>query len=106
MIRDGACLAFLVERQSLRVKIFDDFLRRVVLLDLAVKVEADHVARVDLARQFEELCQALLFCLFYVLRRHANDEVHVDVVVVFLIVLSGDSASLVVTMADKGFYAP
>jgi len=60
---------------------------RVVLPDLAVKVEAIHIARVDLARQFEELGQTLLFCLLDILRRHVNDEVHVDVIVVFLIVL-------------------
>jgi hypothetical protein len=71
-------------------KLLDDLLWRVVLLDLALKVEADHVARVDeLVRQFEKLGQTLLFCLLYVLRRHINDEVHVDIVVVFLIVLLG-----------------
>ena len=97
-----ACyLALLVEHQALWIEIHDDLLRRIVLLDIAVKVEADHVARVNLARQFEELCQALRFCLFYVLCRHADDEVHVDVVVVFLIVLSEDSAPLSFATADR-----
>jgi hypothetical protein len=36
----------------------------VVLLDLAVQVEAHHVVRVNLAREYQELCQALLLCLF------------------------------------------
>ena len=84
-----ACLAFLVVCQPLWIELLDDLLRRVVLLDFALKVETDHVARVELVRQFEKLGQALLFCLLYVLRRHINDEVHVDIVVVFLIVLPG-----------------
>ena len=85
----SACLPFLVVCQPLWIELVDDLLWRVVLLDLALKVKADHIARVDLARQFEELGQTLLFCLLDILRRHVNDEVHVDVIVVFLIVLQG-----------------
>jgi hypothetical protein len=85
----SACLAFLVVCQPLWIELVDDLLRRAVLPDLAIKVEANHIARVDLARQFKELGQTLRFCLLDILRRHANDEVHVDVIVVFLIVLPG-----------------
>jgi len=84
-----ACLALLVVRQSLRIEFIDDFFWRVVLLDLALKVEADHVVHVNLACQFEELGQALLFCLFNILYCQVDDEVHIDVVVVFLIILLG-----------------
>ena len=54
-----ACLALLVESQSFWIEFLDDLLWRIVLLDLAIKVEADHVARVDLACQLEVLDQAL-----------------------------------------------
>ena len=86
---ESACLAFLVVCQPLWIELVDDLLWGAVLPDLAIEVEANHIARVDLARQFEELGQTLLFCLLDILRRHANDEVHVDVIVVFLVVLLG-----------------
>ena len=86
---EQACLAFLVVCQPLWIELLDDLLWRVVLLDLALKVETHHVARVELVRQFKKLGQTLLFCLFYVLRRRINDEVHIDIVMVFLIVLPG-----------------
>jgi hypothetical protein len=82
-------LALLVVSQSLWVEVLDDLLWRVIFLDLALKVEADHVARADLARQFEELSRPLLFRLFDVLGRHAHDKVHIDVIMVFLVILTG-----------------
>ena len=48
-------LSLLIPREPHGVEVFDNFLGRVIFLDLAIKVEADHITRVDLARQFEEL---------------------------------------------------
>ena len=85
--RTVSCLAFLIICESLGVEFLDNLLRRAVLLDLALKVKADHVARVYLARKLEELSEALLFCLFDVLGRHIDHEMYVDVVVVLFVIL-------------------
>ncbi len=85
--KKSANLALLIERESLWVKFFDHLLRRAVFLDLALKVEADHVARVDLGRELEELGETLLLSLFDVLGRHVNDEMYVDIIVVFFVIL-------------------
>ena len=62
---------FLVVCQPPRIELVDDLLWRVVLPDLAIRVKANHITRVDLARQFEELGQTLLVCLLDILfRRH------------------------------------
>lgn len=102
---ESACLAFLVVCQPLWIELLDHLLWGIVLPDLAVKIETNHIARVDFARQFEELGQTLLFCLLNVLRRHVNDEVHVDVIVVFFVVLPGTHHRSP-TMAGTQFNVP
>ena len=82
-----AYLALLIPREPNRVEVLHHLLGRVVLLDLAVKVEAHHVARVDLARQLEELEEALLLGLLHALLAESDDEVDVHVVVVLFVVL-------------------
>jgi hypothetical protein len=69
------------------VELFDDLFRGCVLLDLALEIEAHHVARIDLGRQLEELGETLFFSLFEILRSHGNHKVDVHVIVVFLVVL-------------------
>lgn len=71
----------------MRVKFFNDLLRGRVLLYLALEIECHHVARIDLRRELEELCKTLFLSLLEVLRSHANHEVDVHVIVVFLVVL-------------------
>ena len=85
--RTVSCLAFLIICESLGVEFLDNLLGRAVLLDLALKVKADHVTCVYLARKLEELSETLLFCLFDVLGSHIDYEMYVDVVVVFFVVL-------------------
>jgi hypothetical protein len=80
-------LSLLVVGQTDRIELFDDLLRRVVLLYLAFSVETHHVASVDLASELEELNKALLFCLCESTGSHSNHKVDVSVVVVLFIVL-------------------
>lgn len=56
-------------------------------MDLALEIERHHVARIDLGRELEELCKTLFLSLLEVLRSHADHEMDVHVIVVFLVVL-------------------
>lgn len=80
-------LALLVPSQTNRIEVLDYLLWGVVLLDLSIEVETDHVARVDLAREFEELKEALSFSLLQVLLPHGNDKVYVHIVMVLFVIL-------------------
>lgn len=94
-------LALLVERESLGVEILDDLLSRLILLDLAVEVKAEHVARVNLGRQFEELDEPLSFGFLHVLLAERHHEVDVHVVVVLLVVLYMTAVSFAVRIRGK-----
>jgi hypothetical protein len=80
-------LALLIICQSNRVKVLNDLLWRFIFLNLAVKVEANHVACCQLRCQFEELHEALLLSLLHALGRHTDDEMDISIVMVFFVVL-------------------
>jgi len=80
-------LSFLVVGKTHRVKVFQNLFSRIIFLDLALEVEADHVARINLRRQLEELKETLLLCLLQVLRAHGDSEVDIQIVVVLFVIL-------------------
>lgn len=82
-----AYLALLIICQSLGEKFLDDFLWGIVFLNFPVKVETYHVASINLARELEEFGKALLLGLLKVLGCHCDDKVHVDIVMMFLVIL-------------------
>jgi hypothetical protein len=87
MQRLATDLPLLVEGEANGVEILDNLFGGMVLLDLAVEVETNHVAGVDLGRELEELLETLLFSLLKVLRTHCDDNMNVDVIRVLLVVL-------------------
>jgi len=80
-------LSFLVVGKTHRVKVFQNLLSRIVFLDLAFEVKADHVARINLRRQLEELKETFLLCLLQVLRAHGDSEVDIQIVVMLFVIL-------------------
>ena len=90
---ENAHFAFLVECQSLGVKIFDDSLRGRILFDFSVKIETDHVASADLRRELEIFKKPLLLRLLHPLLRHVHDEVNVHSSVVFLEILRSERST-------------
>lgn len=80
-------LSLLIVRQTLRVKLFDNLFGRRISLNFTLEVETDHVARIDFARQLEELDQALLLRLLQIICSHRNDKVYVNIVVMLFVVL-------------------
>ena len=80
-------LSLLVVSQTNGIELFDDLLRRAVLLDPAFGIEAHHVTGVDLSSQLEELSKALLLSLCEPTGSHGDHKVDVSVIVVLFVVL-------------------
>lgn len=64
-----------------------NILRRSVLSDLSVEIEADHVRRVECRSHFEALFEALFLGRFHVFFGHMQLEVYSSVRVMLLIIL-------------------
>lgn len=92
MVENDKCtlshLPLLIIRQPDWVEIFQDIFSRVILLNFAVAIEAYHVACIEFADKLEEFKEALLFSSFQLFGTHRNHEVNIEVIVVFLVVLS------------------
>lgn len=88
-LADEVLLALVVKVEAHVVEVAHDVLGRRVLLDLALRVEADHVARVDLGHDLEHLLEAVGVDRLLALGRERHDEVHVALGVVLLVVLQG-----------------
>lgn len=77
------------------VEVANDLLGGSVLLDLAGGIETNHVTRVDLAGDFEDLFKSILFDRFFTFVGESNDEMYGRVSMVFFVVLrlseSGES---------------
>jgi hypothetical protein len=83
-------LSLLVVGQADGIELFDDLLRRAVLLDPAFGIEAHHVAGVDLSGELEEFDETLLLRLREPAGSHGDNKVDVSVVVVLFVVLHID----------------
>lgn len=86
-LRDEVLLAAVIVVEADVVKVADNVFGSGVLFDLAGRVEADHVARVDLARDLEDLFEAVLLDRLLPGRRERDDKVHSRVGVVLFVVL-------------------
>jgi hypothetical protein len=80
-------LALLVVCKTDGVEILNDFLRRVIFLDLTLEVEAYHIRRADLCCQLEELYQALFLGFLELFGREGNVKMYMNVIAVITVVL-------------------
>lgn len=86
-------LALVVIVQTNVVKVFNDFLGCRVLLDLAVRIKHDHVARAQLANALERLLETVLLDRVFTRSGQGDDEVHSRVGVVLFVVLQRVASS-------------
>ena len=80
-------LPLLIVAQSNRIKVFEDLFGVVVLLDLALKIKADHVVGANLRRKLEVLLKTLCLGLFKLFDTHRDNEMNVAIVMVLFVVL-------------------
>lgn len=92
-----------VELESLVEEVYQDLFGRGVLLDLAVQVEADHVAGGDGIGDLESLVQPFLLGSLHVRLVHVQLEVDRGIRVVLFVVLDYQSPLCAITHLDRSF---